>query len=105
MTRATSSPEHVIHLRELLGHFGMVWPMLMATVIHAQEVGNQQLPLATIDCATTERGRERSMKTCPFRSERQPMFLSSLVHFTEGGEEEQEQISPPPPSDVLRARP
>lgn len=37
----SNSPEHFIHLGELLGHFRVIWSMLMATVIHPQEVGNQ----------------------------------------------------------------
>lgn len=40
----------------------MVWSVLMAAVIHAQEVGYQQVPVAFIHCVTGLRENEATMR-------------------------------------------
>lgn len=37
----SNSPEHLIHLGELLGHFGVIWSVFVTTVIHTQEMDNK----------------------------------------------------------------
>ena len=44
------SLDHFIHLGKFLSHFRMVRVMLVATVIHTQEVSNQHVPFVTVHC-------------------------------------------------------
>lgn len=44
------SLDHLVHLAKFLGHFRMMRAMLVATVIHTQEVSNQHIPFTTVHC-------------------------------------------------------
>lgn len=44
------SLDHLVHLAKFLGHFRVVRAILVATVIHTQEVSNQHIPFTTVHC-------------------------------------------------------
>jgi hypothetical protein len=42
------SLDNLVHLAKFLGHFRVVRAMLVATMIHTQEVSNQHVPFTTV---------------------------------------------------------
>lgn len=62
------SLDHLVHLAKFLGHFRVVRAMLVATVIHTQEVSNQCIPFTTVHCEgenTEHRGLRPPPQTQP----------------------------------------
>lgn len=58
------SLDHLVHLAQFLGHFRVVRAMLVATVIHTQEVSNQHVPFTTVHCEG-ENTEHRELRPTP----------------------------------------